>query len=664
VAASPADTEPVTVKTASLPVQEAARAAASVDGPGVVVGEIAEPLFARDAEPTKESPLLYRERHYYVPEGTPSAVARETLLLLFAQVQESIASRPKGKLVKMALFDHRWHGQPTRPPVIALQWKDWRGQPEIIESPRPSAPPIAPAPMGGAEAAHRVAEAEALRQAASAEAARRAAEEQAARLAAQADAARRAAEEEAARQAEAAQRAAAAEAARKAAEEEAARLAADAEIARRAAEVAAAEAEAARRAAEEEAARRVAEADAARSASAQAAARRAEEAEEAATRAAEEAIARVSEAQARLTAEAEAARAAERARLEAEGEALRSAEEARAFAEQRALAEQRAEEAAARREADEEMARRAEEVEAARRAEEQALARLREESEAKAAREAAEQARALAEPPAATDVAPPAAIPSAPPSSAAVVAQPTPAPVPSQPPSSAAVVAQPTPSQPAPGPVPRQPPPAAPVAPDPPPAQRSRPPPAAAPAPSAATNERLADAFEGLQDLFFLQSPLEGAEFVLRLLNETVPCEAASIALYDINSNELRFVATSGPGAMERKGDAVPTNVGLVGESLLVYGRCLRVADVSEDHRFDPGLDGRVGLEVLNVLLKPVHAGDRLLGLIQLLNRVGDVEFSASDESVLTYVADKLGEFLAQSKAAADKPRPRAPVRR
>ncbi|MFO0024185.1 MAG: GAF domain-containing protein, partial [Deltaproteobacteria bacterium] len=223
------------------------------------------------------------------------------------------------------------------------------------------------------------------------------------------------------------------------------------------------------------------------------------------------------------------------------------------------------------------------------------------------------------------------------------------------------------------------PPPAAPAAPAPQPAPAPHHAPATpqatgpqqAPAPPQApraghapvASERLADAFEGLQDLFFLQSPLDGTDFVNRLLVELIPCEASSIALYDINSNEMRFVSMSGPGGNERKGEAIPTSLGLIGQSLLVYGRCLRIDDVTADDRFDAGIDGRVGLEVATMLLKPIHLDNRLLGIVQLLNRTNDFSFSSSDESVLGYVTDKLGEFLARTKASADRPSKRAPRR-
>src|SRR5690606_1899619 len=91
----------------------------------------------------------------------------------------------------------------------------------------------------------------------------------------------------------------------------------------------------------------------------------------------------------------------------------------------------------------------------------------------------------------------------------------------------------------------------------------------------ASPDDRLASAFEALQDLFFLSTPLEGLEFVVRLLDDLIPCEAASACLYDINTDEFRFVALTGPGADERRGEGVPRLVGLFGAASLCAGEAL-----------------------------------------------------------------------------------------
>ncbi len=369
-----------------------------------------ELLHARDAEPTKESPLAYRERHYLLPPGAGPDDAEMLLRRRFAALREELAARPKGKLVKMAVFDHRWTGQPTRPPVLALQWKDWRGEPEITAPARVSAP-SAVAPL-------------------------------------------------------------------------------------------------------------------------------------------------VSLPPAVVPAPAPTPSIVVDPALTAPPAPAPAAPAAPSIVVDPSLV----------------------------------------------------AATPLAAAPQAAPVKPAATLP----------AQPAVAPL----------VASGS-------------------------SKRSRKP---TPGGGAAiADDRLADAFEGLQDLFFLTSAFEGVEFTMRLVTDLIPCEATSVALYDINSHELRFVATTGTGGEERKGDAIPTTAGLIGAALSDWYRALSIPDVGADARFDPGIDGRVGLDLHNMLLVPVAAQGRLLALVQLINRTGDLQFSQADANLLSYVTSRLGEFLIQTKMAADR---------
>ena len=237
------------------------------------------------------------------------------------------------------------------------------------------------------------------------------------------------------------------------------------------------------------------------------------------------------------------------------------------------------------------------------------------------------------------------------PSQAASASQPsTPAGPPSQPapalsPQPVAVTA--APSQPAPAPVPTpaavQVPQAAPIP------QRKR------VTTAESTDDRLAHAFEACQDLPFLASAGDGLEFAVRLLGEVVPCEAITGALYDINTDELRLVALSGPGADERKGEAVPASAGLFAAATKLSGPML-VDDVPNDRRFDPGVDGRVGVEASTMLLHAILHEGRLLGLVQLLNRSGQPQFSGADGNIVTYVAKQLAEFLYAQRTADKRP--------
>ncbi|MET0287127.1 MAG: GAF domain-containing protein [Polyangiales bacterium] len=166
-------------------------------------------------------------------------------------------------------------------------------------------------------------------------------------------------------------------------------------------------------------------------------------------------------------------------------------------------------------------------------------------------------------------------------------------------------------------------------------------------------DNRLAQAFEALPDLYFLPTPVAGLEFATQLIARIVPCEAISVCLYDINTDEFRFVAVGGPGANERRASAVPSQAGLFGAAKWTLEDAMIIPNVAEDARYQPAVDGRGELEMLNLAYVPLRHGTQLLGMVQLINRGGDRGFTKSDVAVLNYVANQLGEFLASRRSLA-----------
>jgi hypothetical protein len=83
----------------------------------------------------------------------------------------------------------------------------------------------------------------------------------------------------------------------------------------------------------------------------------------------------------------------------------------------------------------------------------------------------------------------------------------------------------------------------------------------------------------------------------------------------------------------------------------------LLIEEVPSDRRFDPGVDGRVGVEPITMAVAAVTHQGRLLGVIQLINRIDQAQYSRVDGNVLSYVAEKLGEFLYQTRMRPDEHR-------
>ena len=59
--------------------------------------------------------------------GTPDDVVNY-FAIVAEEVRAGLRAVKNGRLVNLAVFDHRFTGKPQRRPVASLMWKDWRGE--------------------------------------------------------------------------------------------------------------------------------------------------------------------------------------------------------------------------------------------------------------------------------------------------------------------------------------------------------------------------------------------------------------------------------------------------------------------------------------------------------------------------------------------------------
>jgi GAF domain-containing protein len=161
---------------------------------------------------------------------------------------------------------------------------------------------------------------------------------------------------------------------------------------------------------------------------------------------------------------------------------------------------------------------------------------------------------------------------------------------------------------------------------------------------------RLAVAFEAAQDLYFLKTPADGLDFAVKLLGELIPSEAVSGCIYDINTDEFRFVAVAGTGATERRAAAVRGNVGLFAAAARSGVDTLIVPDLANEPRYDPDIDGRTDLLASNMAFFVLHRAGQLFGMLQIINREGPKGFREGDIAVGSYVANQVTAFLREKR--------------
>lgn len=136
----------------------------------------------------------------------------------------------------------------------------------------------------------------------------------------------------------------------------------------------------------------------------------------------------------------------------------------------------------------------------------------------------------------------------------------------------------------------------------------------------------------------------ELCQVVLAKCREALDAEAASILLHDRETDELYFpyVAEQHPGAAECLHHLrFPSDHGIAG-AVLRSGRALRIADTATDPRFYTGVDHRTGLHTRNLLCAPLRSHQGPIGVIQVLNRIGDNGFTQDDLAFLDALAGSI----------------------
>jgi signal transduction histidine kinase len=121
-------------------------------------------------------------------------------------------------------------------------------------------------------------------------------------------------------------------------------------------------------------------------------------------------------------------------------------------------------------------------------------------------------------------------------------------------------------------------------------------------------------------------------------VREAMEAEACSVMLLDEASGTLRWEVALGEGAGKLETLSVPLGQGISGR-VAASGQAIRIADVRQDprwqgHRFDEA----TGFATRSLLCVPLRSHDRIVGVLQVLNRKGG-PFSDEDESLLMALA-------------------------
>ncbi len=129
-----------------------------------------------------------------------------------------------------------------------------------------------------------------------------------------------------------------------------------------------------------------------------------------------------------------------------------------------------------------------------------------------------------------------------------------------------------------------------------------------------------------------LQNILENAVGILN-------CEAGSLFLVDEQTGELVFKVTVGPVAANLIGQRLPPGTGIVGRAVQMRQPLIENKELKEQTAHFGGIDQQTGFVSRNLMAVPLQVKDRVIGVIEVINRRDGLPFVEEDQTLLTAFA-------------------------
>jgi HD-GYP domain-containing protein (c-di-GMP phosphodiesterase class II) len=127
-------------------------------------------------------------------------------------------------------------------------------------------------------------------------------------------------------------------------------------------------------------------------------------------------------------------------------------------------------------------------------------------------------------------------------------------------------------------------------------------------------------------------------EQVIKTAQKTLNISAASVLLFGDNEEELFFEVASGPVGKTLRQVKLSTRYGIAGQ-VARTGKPLIVNDVARSEKFHRMIDDTTGFQTKSLVCAPLMVKNRILGVIEALNKLDGTEFDEQDLEAVVAVA-------------------------
>jgi PAS domain S-box-containing protein len=130
----------------------------------------------------------------------------------------------------------------------------------------------------------------------------------------------------------------------------------------------------------------------------------------------------------------------------------------------------------------------------------------------------------------------------------------------------------------------------------------------------------------------------EVLKLIMKYVNRVTDSVASTMMLLDDETRELVFSVPTGPKEESLIDIRIPTDKGIAGW-VVEHEEPVLVPDVREDPRFSQEIDKTIGFETKSVLCAPIKARTKLIGVLEVINKVDNTSFTEEDALILTIFA-------------------------
>ncbi|MCA9490319.1 MAG: GAF domain-containing protein [Myxococcales bacterium] len=158
-----------------------------------------------------------------------------------------------------------------------------------------------------------------------------------------------------------------------------------------------------------------------------------------------------------------------------------------------------------------------------------------------------------------------------------------------------------------------------------------------------------ADAIELVEDspngaILDAETVSQACQLALDSARRQIPAESGAVILEE--RGYLRFLAVDGPASRKLVGVRLPLGTGAAGFAM-EKRRTVVLANAHEDPRHCGEVDALTGYVTREMCVVPVLHGDKVLGVLELMNLTSGQRFGDAEIETLTGIASTLAERLA-----------------